>query len=153
MVLLAAFVLVKRRIPHPLLPLQVVINHFQAGLLPGHRAVRRGTVRGLYRPAPFYLQLILGYSPVTTGLAFLPMIAALIATSTTVSALLLPRFGPRTLIPAGMVVAAAGLVILAAELGLHTSYPGTNLPALVVIGLGLGGVRLRHQHGNLRRLP
>jgi hypothetical protein len=66
------------------------------------------------------------------------MIAALIATSTAVSAVLLPRVGPRILIPAGMLVAAAGLVILAAQLGVHTSYPSTILPALVVIGLGLG---------------
>ena len=66
------------------------------------------------------------------------MIAALIATSTTVSAVLLPRFGPRILIPAGMLVAAAGLVILAAQLGVSTSYPSMILPALVVIGLGLG---------------
>ena len=66
------------------------------------------------------------------------MIAALIATSTAVSAVLLPRVGPRILIPAGMLVAAAGLVILAAQLGVSTSYPSIILPALVVIGLGLG---------------
>ena len=66
------------------------------------------------------------------------MIAALIATSTAVSAVLLPRFGPRILIPAGMLAAAAGLVILAAQLGVSTSYPSIILPALVVIGLGLG---------------
>ena len=64
------------------------------------------------------------------------MIAALIATSTTVSALLLPRIGPRVLIPSGMLVAAAGLVILATQLGVHISYPGTILPALVVIRWG-----------------
>ena len=51
---------------------------------------------------------------------------------------LLPRFGPRILIPAGMLVAAAGLVILAGQLGVNTSYPSIILPALVVIGLGLG---------------
>jgi MFS family permease len=93
---------------------------------------------GVFLFLTYYLQLILRYSPVTTGLAFLPMIAALIVTSTAVSAVLLPRFGPRILIPAGLLVAAAGLVILAAQLGVQTSYPSTILPALVVIGLGLG---------------
>jgi EmrB/QacA subfamily drug resistance transporter len=136
-VLLAAFVLVERRVPHPLLPLRIVLNRFRGG---SYLAIGLSAVGlfGVFLFLTYYLQLILGYSPVTTGLAFLPMIAALIATSTTVSAVLLPRFGPRILIPAGMVVAAAGLVTLAAQLGLHTSYPSTILPALVVIGLGLG---------------
>ena len=45
-----------------------------------------------------YLQLILSYSPVKTGLAFLPMIAALTASSTTFSGLLTPGVGPRILV-------------------------------------------------------
>jgi hypothetical protein len=54
------------------------------------------------------------------------------------SALLMPRVGPRILIPAGLLVAAGGMVILATQLGLATSYGAAILPALVVIGLGLG---------------
>jgi MFS family permease len=137
-VLLAAFVLVERRVPHPLLPLRIVLDRFRGG---SYLAIGLSAIGlfGVFLFLTYYLQLILRYSPVATGLAFLPMIAALIATSTTVSAVLLPRFGPRTLIPAGMLVAAARLVILAAQLGVSTSYPSTILPALVVIGLGLGG--------------
>jgi EmrB/QacA subfamily drug resistance transporter len=136
-VLLAAFVLVERRVPHPLLPLRIVLNRFRGG---SYLAIGLSAIGlfGVFLFLTYYLQLILRYSPVTTGLAFLPMIAALIATSTAVSAVLLPRVGPRILIPAGMLVAAAGLVILAAQLGVNTSYPSTILPALVVIGLGLG---------------
>src|SRR6476619_5858956 len=136
-VLLAAFVLVERRAPHPLLPLRIVLNRFRGG---SYLAIGLSAIGlfGVFLFLTYYLQLILRYSPVTTGLAFLPMIAALIATSTAVSAVLLPRVGPRILIPAGMLVAAAGLVILAAQLGVNTSYPSTILPALVVIGLGLG---------------
>ena len=135
--LLAAFVLVERRVSHPLLPLRIVLNRFRGG---SYLAIGLSAVGlfGVFLFLTYYLQLILRYSPVATGLAFLPMIAALIATSTAVSAVLLPRVGPRILIPAGMVVAAAGLVILAAQLGVSTSYPSTILPALVVIGLGLG---------------
>src|SRR5580700_11312928 len=140
-VLLAAFVLVERRVPHPLLPLRIVLNRFRGG---SYLAIGLSAIGlfGVFLFLTYYLQLILRYSPVTTGLAFLPMIevliAALSATSTAVSAVLWPRVGPRILIPAGMLVAAAGLLILAAQLGVSTSYPSIILPALVVIGLGLG---------------
>jgi len=136
-VLLAVFVLVERRVAHPLLPLRIVLNRFRGG---SYLAIGLSAIGlfGVFLFLTYYLQLILRYSPVITGVAFLPMIAALIVTSTTVSAVLLPRVGPRILVPAGLLVAAAGLVILAAELGVHTSYPSTILPALVVIGLGLG---------------
>ena len=137
LVLLATFVLAERRVPHPLLPLRIVTSRFRGG---SYLAIGLSAIGlfGVFLFLTYYLQLILRYSPVTTGVAFLPMIAALIATSTTVSAVLLPRIGPRILIPAGMLVAAGGLVILASQLGVHTRYPSTILPALVVIGLGLG---------------
>jgi EmrB/QacA subfamily drug resistance transporter len=136
-VLLAAFVAVERRVPHPLLPLRIVLDRFRGG---SYLAIGLSAIGlfGVFLFLTYYLQLILRYSPVITGLAFLPMIAALIVTSTAVSAVLLPRVGSRILIPAGLLVAAAGLVILAAHLGVHASYPSTILPALVVIGLGLG---------------
>jgi EmrB/QacA subfamily drug resistance transporter len=136
-VMLVAFVLVERRVRHPLLPLRIVLNRFRGG---SYLAIGLSAIGlfGVFLFLTYYLQLILRYSPVATGLAFLPMIAALIATSTTVSAVLLPRIGPRILIPAGMLVAAAGLVIMATQLGVQTSYPSIILPALVVIGLGLG---------------
>jgi MFS family permease len=73
-----------------------------------------------------------------TGLAFLPLIVALIASSTTSSGLLMPRVGPRILIPAGLLLAAGGMIILASQLSVNTSYAAWILPALVVIGLGLG---------------
>ncbi len=136
-VLLAGFVLAERRVAHPLLPLRIVLNRFRGGSL---LAVGLSAVGlfGVFLFLTYYLQLILRYSPVVTGLAFLPMIGALIVTSTAVSAVLMSRVGPRILIPTGLLVAAAGLVILAAQLGVNTSYPSTILPALVVIGLGLG---------------
>jgi len=86
----------------------------------------------------YFLQQNLRYSPVKTGLAFLPMIAALIAASTISSGLLMPRLGPRLLVPAGLIIAAGGQVLLAAQLSIDTSYPTVILPALLVIGTGLG---------------
>jgi hypothetical protein len=71
-------------------------------------------------------------------LAFLPMIAAIVAASTTSSGVLMPRVGPRPLIPVGMLLAAGGLSLLAAQLGLRTSYLNWILPALLLTGAGLG---------------
>jgi EmrB/QacA subfamily drug resistance transporter len=136
-VLLVAFVLVERRVAHPLLPLRIVLNRFRGGayLAIGLSAIG---VFGIFLFLTFYLQLTLAYSPVKSGLAFLPMIAAIVAASTISSGVLMPRIGPRPLIVAGMVIAAGGLSLLAAQLGLHSSYLNSILPALLLVGAGLG---------------
>jgi predicted MFS family arabinose efflux permease len=136
-VLLVAFVLVEQRVAHPLLPLRIVLDRFRGG---AYLAIGLSAVGmfGIFLFLTYFLQENLGYSPVATGLAFLPMIAALMASSTLASGLLMPRLGPRILVPAGLVLAAGGLVILASQLGTETSYPAVILPALLVIGAGLG---------------
>jgi EmrB/QacA subfamily drug resistance transporter len=136
-VLLAAFVLVERRVQHPLLPLRIVTNRFRGGayLAIGLSAIG---IFGIFLFLTYYLQLTLAYSPVKSGLAFLPMIAAIVAASTTSSGVLMPRVGPRPLVPAGMLLSAGGLSILAAQLGLRTSYLDWILPALLLTGAGLG---------------
>jgi len=92
---------------------------------------------GVFLFLTYYLQKTLLYSPVVTGLAFLPMVAMIIVSSTTSNAVQLPRFGPKPLVPVGMLLAAFGMVILA-QLGVHSSYAPHILPALLVTGLGLG---------------
>jgi EmrB/QacA subfamily drug resistance transporter len=136
-VLLAAFVEVERRVAHPLLPLRVVLDRFRGGAYLAIGLSGTGMF-GIFLFLTYYLEEILRYSPVTTGVAFLPMIVALMASSTLSSGLLMPRVGPRLLVPAGMVVAAAGLVILATQLSATASYAAAILPALVVVGAGLG---------------
>src|SRR5579863_6216058 len=89
-VLLAAFVLTERRVGHPLLPLRIVLNRFRGGayLAIGLSAIG---IFGIFLFLTYYLQETLRYSPVKSGLAFLPMIAGLIASSTTSSGALMPR--------------------------------------------------------------
>ena len=137
-VLLAVFVLVEMRVAHPLLPLRIVLSRFRGGayLAIGLSAIG---VFGVFLFLTYYLQLTLAYSPVKSGLAFLPMIAALVAAST-ISSGVMPRVGPRPLIPLGMLIAAGGLAILAAQLGLRTSYLDWILPAQLLLGVGLGVV-------------
>jgi len=136
-VLLALFVLTERRVAHPLLPLRIVLDRFRGG---SYLAIGLSAIGlfGVFLFLTYYLEEILRYSPVVTGLAFLPLIVALIASSTISSGLLLPRVGPRILIPAGLLLAAGGMIILASQLSVTTSYAAWILPALVVIGLGLG---------------
>jgi len=136
-VLLAVFVLVEARVAHPLLPLRIVLNRFRGGayLAIGLSAIG---VFGIFLFLTYYFQLTLAYSPVKSGLAFLPMVAAIVVASTTSSGVLMPRVGPRPLVPAGMLLAAGGLAILAARLGLRTSYLDWILPAVLLTGAGLG---------------
>jgi EmrB/QacA subfamily drug resistance transporter len=138
-VLLAAFVIVEGRVAHPLLPLRIVLDRFRGGAYLAIGLSATGMF-AIFLFLTYYVQLILGYSPVKTGLAFLPMIAALITSSTTSSGLLMPRLGPRILVPAGLLVAAGGLVLLATQLSVSASYLAAILPALLVVGLGLGVV-------------
>jgi predicted MFS family arabinose efflux permease len=134
--LLAAFVAIQRRAEHPLLPLRVVLDRNRGGSYLAVGIVGAGMF-GVFLFLTYYLQQTLGYSPVKTGLAFLPMIGALMATATTATTRVLPRTGPRPLLTLGMVLAAVGMVLLA-QLGVDSTYAAHVLPGLLVSGAGLG---------------
>jgi EmrB/QacA subfamily drug resistance transporter len=135
-ILLVGFVLVEQRVDHPLLPLRIVLDRNRGGsyLAIGFTSV---AIFGIFLFLTYYMQVTLRYSPVKTGLAFLPMVAGIIVASTVSTAALLPRTGPRPLIPVGMLVAAAGMALLR-QIELDTTYVSGLLPGLVLVGLGLG---------------
>jgi hypothetical protein len=85
----------------------------------------------------YYLQATLAFSPVKTGVAFLPLVVALAATAQVANQYLLPRFGPRPIVPVGMLVCAAAMFGLHL-VGLHSSYASHVLPYLIVLGAGFG---------------
>jgi EmrB/QacA subfamily drug resistance transporter len=134
--LLGGFVAIERRAAHPLLPLRVLAdrNRGTADLV---ILISGIGMFGVFLFLTYYVQLILGFSPVLSGVSFLPMIAVLMVGSTTSTAVLLPRFGPRWMVAAGMTLAAGGLVLLA-QLGPRSTYGSGVVPGLLVIGLGLG---------------
>jgi EmrB/QacA subfamily drug resistance transporter len=107
-VLLAAFVLIEGRLAsHPLMPLRL----FRSRAVSGANAVMflvGAAMFAMWFFLTLYLQQVLGYSPLVTGLTFLPQTAA-IAIGATLAGRLVPKFGPRPLIVAGGLLAAGGL--------------------------------------------
>jgi len=85
----------------------------------------------------YYLENIAHYTPLQTGLAFMPLVIAMAVSASVASARLLALVGPRPLIPTGLVLAAMGLVLFT-RLPLAPNYAGHVLPGLLVLGLGIG---------------
>ncbi|MEV2216461.1 MFS transporter [Streptomyces sp. NPDC050997] len=134
--LLVTFVWWQARAPMPLLPLHIIKDRNRAGCFLTMGLAVIGMF-GLFLFMTYYLQVILGYSPVRTGLAFLPLTAAIIIGSTQISARLLNHVGPRMLMVPGMVLAAGGMAILT-QMTIHSAYTTEILPALLLMGLGMG---------------
>ncbi|MFJ7149427.1 MFS transporter [Streptomyces sp. NPDC100445] len=134
--LLVAFVRWQTRAPSPLLPLHIVRDRDRAGCFLTMMLAVIGMF-GLFLFMTYYLQDVLAYSPVRAGLAFLPLTAAIITGSTQISARLLHRVAPRLLMVPGMLLAAAGLLLLT-RMTVHSTYTGEILPALLLLGLGMG---------------
>jgi EmrB/QacA subfamily drug resistance transporter len=137
-VLLAVFVLVEQRVAHPLLPLRIILDRNRGGayLSVGVTAI---AIFGVFLFLTYYMQLSKGFSPVKTGLAFLPMILCILLSSTLANVKLLPIVGARKLITTGMVLGAIGMFYLS-RLGPDSSYLVHILPALPVLGLGFGSI-------------
>jgi EmrB/QacA subfamily drug resistance transporter len=130
------FVALERRVASPLLPLRVVSDRNRGA------AFLAVSVAGVAMFATFlfltyYLQQGLGFSPIESGLAFLPLVIAIFAVAPAAATKLLPRVGPRPLVPSGMAIAALGLVYLTG-IGVESSYAGAVLPAVIVLGVGFG---------------
>jgi EmrB/QacA subfamily drug resistance transporter len=136
MILLVAFVLFETRATHPLLPPRVVRNRTRGGSVLAMLFASVG-IFGVFLFLTYYLQGTLRFSPVKTGVAFLPLVAALAATAQLSNRVLLPRVGPKPIVPIGLLVCAAAMFGLHL-VGLHSSYASHVLPYLLVLGIGFG---------------
>jgi hypothetical protein len=134
--LIAALGLAERRVRYPLLPLRLILDRTRGGayLSVGVAAV---ALFGAFLFLTYYLQTVKGYSPVTAGLAFLPMIGGLLVSANVSSNVLLPRIGPRILISSGLLTGAAAMAYLT-QLSVTSSYARGVLPALILLGLAFG---------------
>ena len=136
--LIAAFVAIESRVTHPLLPLRVLRDRDRAGSYIALAMASMGMF-GVFLFLTYYLQQTLGYSPVQTGLAFLPMSAGVVLASTVGGSILLPRIGRRRMVSIGMAAGALGMVLLT-QIGIDTSYVSHVAPGLVLLGIGIGMV-------------
>ncbi len=134
--LLAVFAAWQSRAPHPLLPPRVILDRNRGGAYLAMLIFGSGLF-GIYLFLVYYTQLNLGYSPVKSGVALLPMVALTAVTASTAGSRLMPRFGPKPLITVGLVCDAGAMVWLT-RLGLHSGYASSLLGPLVLIGFGSG---------------
>ena len=134
--LLAAFAVWQWRAASPLLPPRVVLDRNRGGAYLAVLVVGAGMF-GIFLFLTYYLQQSLGYSPIITGVAFLPMIAMVVVAANLSNVVLMPRFGPKPLVTAGMLLAAAAMVWLT-RIGVHSGYAESVLGPLMVAGLGFG---------------
>ena len=135
-VLMTAFVLWQRRATHPLLPLSIVLDRNRAAAYAAVLIAGAGMF-GIFLFVTYFLQASLGYSPIQTGLSFLPMIGMLVLAAQLGTNILLPRFGPKVMVPFGMTISAIGMVLLT-RLGLDSNYAPDILVPLMIIGFGMG---------------
>jgi EmrB/QacA subfamily drug resistance transporter len=133
--LLVSFVVREVRTANPLLPMRVILDRnrggsFLASLLVGI------ALFGTFLFLTYYLQGTLGYSALKSGFAFLPFSAGIIIAATLASQLL-PRFGARAVMVAGLLLGAIGLVWFT-QIGVGTAYVTHVLPAELIVSFGMG---------------
>jgi EmrB/QacA subfamily drug resistance transporter len=134
--LLAAFVAIEARVQHPLLPLHIVWNRVRGGAYTSIVLAGAGMF-GVFLFLTYFMQQTLDLSPLTTGLAFLPMSIVLVITSTTVQTKVLELTGVKPLVCTGMTLGLISMLLLT-RLTPTSTYAGNVLPALIVLGLGVG---------------
>jgi MFS family permease len=134
--LLATFAAWQARAAHPLLPPRVVLDRDRSGAYLSMLFVGAGLF-GTFLFLTYYLQQTLGYSPLVTGVAFLPFSAGSAVASNLATTVLMPRVGPKPLVASGM-VAAAGAMIWLAQLSPHTGYAAGVLGPLILAAVGIG---------------
>jgi len=134
-VLLVGFVWIEHRHENPLVPLRIFTNRSLAAS-DVTMLLLAAALFGLFYFCTLYLQQVLGYSALKTGVAYLPFSFAIISISG-VASRVADRIGPKPVLVGGLLVAAVGFALFT-RLQAHGDYAGTVLPAMLVMGVGLG---------------
>ncbi len=134
--LLTSFVLIERRVKHPLLPLHIVWDRARGGSQASLFVTGAG-IFAVFLFLTYFLQLTLRFSPLKTGLAFLPLTVVLVITSTTVQTRVIQRTGVKPLVLLGMALGVVAMVLFA-QLTPTSSYGSAVLPGLLITGVGMG---------------
>ena len=136
--LLAVFALWQGRAANPLLPPRVVLDRNRGGAY-ASMLIASASMFAVFLFLTYYLQQTLGYTPIVTGFAFLPIVGGIAFAANISTIVLMPRIGPKPVVPAGMLV-GAGAMVWYAQLGTHTAYVDGVLGPLILTGIGLGMV-------------
>jgi EmrB/QacA subfamily drug resistance transporter len=132
----AAFIALEARLRHPLIPLAALRSRdlSSANFV---RMLMIFAVNGQFFIGVLYMQHLLRYSPLATGLAFLPLTLVLGPFALVISSRLVTRIGPKATMLPGMPLLLAGLLVFA-RAPLHAQYASDLLPALILLGVGQG---------------
>jgi EmrB/QacA subfamily drug resistance transporter len=133
--LLAGFVWIEHRHENPLVPLRIFTNRSLAAS-DATMLLLAAALFGLFYFCTLYLQQVLGYNALMTGVAYLPFSFAIIASSG-VASRVADRVGPKPVLVGGLLLATVGFALFT-RLQAHGDYAGTVLPAMLVMGVGLG---------------
>jgi predicted MFS family arabinose efflux permease len=134
--LLIAFLVSQRYVKGPLMPLSVLADRSRGA---GYLALALANI-GVFSSILFltyYFQRGIGYSPVRTGVAFLPSPVALVITATITQEKLVKIFTARSIVTGGLLIGGAGLAILTLT-KVQGSYWAVQFPGLVLLGVGVG---------------
>jgi predicted MFS family arabinose efflux permease len=134
-VLLVGFVWIERRQENPLVPLRIFSNRSLAAS-DATMLLLAAALFGVFFFCSLYLQQVLGYNALKTGVAYLPISLTAIVSSALASRVV-DRFTPKPVLVGGLLVATAGFALFT-RLQVDGDYFGRVLPAMVVIGVGLG---------------
>src|ERR1700756_2377263 len=135
-VLLVAFALWQGRARHPLLPPRVVLDRNRGAAYLAILIVGAGLF-GIFLFLTYYMQVSLGYSPVISGVAFLPMVACIAVAANVGNIVLLPRVGPKPLVIAAFLLLTGGQIWLT-RIGGGRGYVGDLLGPLPVTATRMG---------------
>jgi MFS family permease len=133
-VLLVIFVVIEMKVANPLMPLRVVTERNRGGSYLGSLVVGAGLF-SMFLFLGLYLQVILGYTPLKSGFAFLPFTAGIIVFAG-IASQLLPKVGPKALMVPGLIAAGFGLLALS-RITPETSYTTHVLPSLLIMSSGM----------------
>ncbi|GAA1525087.1 MFS transporter [Streptomyces albidochromogenes] len=134
-VLLVVFVLVERRSKQPITPLHMFADRNRAGTF-GIMLALAAAIFSMFFFLTLFVQGVLDFSPLTAGLAFLP-VSAVIAVGAGLASQLLPKYGPKPFMVVGSILAAAGLSWLTLT-DIDSTYLGSILGPMLVFSLGMG---------------
>ncbi|MER5490130.1 MFS transporter [Streptomyces sp. NPDC002454] len=135
LVMLALFLVLQTKVDHPMLPLRLFADRTRSGSYVTMLLLGAGMFATFYFMT-LYMQQVLGYSPVKTGLAYLPFSIGMMI-SATMGSRLISRWSPRRIAGPGLLVGAVGMLWFA-MLETDSSFAGHLAPAMFVTALGLG---------------